>query len=58
MEYRELGRTGWKISAISIGTWAMGSLWGSVDFARINCRAKPGTRPRCKFYRHCRCLWK
>ncbi len=30
MEYRELGRTGWKVSAISTGTWAMGSLWGSV----------------------------
>jgi aryl-alcohol dehydrogenase-like predicted oxidoreductase len=31
MEYRELGRTGWKISTISLGTWAMGSLWGPVD---------------------------
>ena len=31
MEYRELGRTGWKISTIGIGTWAMGSLWGPVD---------------------------
>jgi aryl-alcohol dehydrogenase-like predicted oxidoreductase len=31
MEYRELGRTGWKISAISLGTWAMGCLWGPVD---------------------------
>jgi len=31
MEYRELGRTGWKISTISLGTWAMGSLWGAVD---------------------------
>ena len=31
MEYRELGRTGWKISSISMGTWAMGSAWGSVD---------------------------
>ena len=31
MEYRELGRTGWKVSAISLGTWAMGSLWGPVD---------------------------
>ncbi len=31
MEYRELGRTGWKISTIGIGTWAMGSLWGKVD---------------------------
>jgi aryl-alcohol dehydrogenase-like predicted oxidoreductase len=31
MEYRVLGRTGWKISSISLGTWAMGSLWGPVD---------------------------
>jgi len=30
MEYRELGRTGWKVSAVSIGTWAMGSAWGDV----------------------------
>ena len=31
MEYRQLGRTGWSVSTISLGTWAMGSLWGSVD---------------------------
>ncbi|HEY6072220.1 MAG TPA: aldo/keto reductase [Anaerolineales bacterium] len=31
MEYRELGRTGWKVSAVGLGTWAMGSLWGPVD---------------------------
>jgi aryl-alcohol dehydrogenase-like predicted oxidoreductase len=31
MEYRALGRTGWKVSAIGIGTWAMGSDWGRVD---------------------------
>jgi aryl-alcohol dehydrogenase-like predicted oxidoreductase len=31
MEYRILGRTGWKVSTISIGTWAMGSAWGPVD---------------------------
>jgi aryl-alcohol dehydrogenase-like predicted oxidoreductase len=31
MEYRELGRTGWKISTIGLGTWAMGSLWGPVN---------------------------
>jgi aryl-alcohol dehydrogenase-like predicted oxidoreductase len=31
MEYRELGRTGWKVSAISFGTWAIGAEWGAVD---------------------------
>jgi aryl-alcohol dehydrogenase-like predicted oxidoreductase len=31
MEFRELGRTGWKVSTISLGTWAMSSSWGSVD---------------------------
>ncbi|MGH9435629.1 MAG: aldo/keto reductase [Terriglobia bacterium] len=31
MKYRELGRTGWKISEISFGAWAIGSMWGSVD---------------------------
>jgi len=31
MEYRELGRTGWRISAISFGAWAIGSTWGTVD---------------------------
>ncbi len=31
MEYRELGRTGWKVSAISFGAWAIGGSWGTVD---------------------------
>jgi len=31
MEYREFGRTGWKVSTIGLGTWAMGSSWGAVD---------------------------
>jgi aryl-alcohol dehydrogenase-like predicted oxidoreductase len=31
MEYRELGRTGWKVSTVSFGAWAIGSAWGSVD---------------------------
>lgn len=31
MQYRELGRTGWRISTVSFGAWAIGSAWGSVD---------------------------
>jgi len=31
MEYRELGRTGWKISTISFGAWAIGGAWGEVE---------------------------
>lgn len=31
MQYRELGRTGWRVSAISFGAWAIGSAWGSVE---------------------------
>jgi aryl-alcohol dehydrogenase-like predicted oxidoreductase len=31
MEYRAFGRTGWKVSVLGMGTWAMGSLWGPVD---------------------------
>lgn len=28
---RELGRTGWKVSPISFGAWAIGGSWGTVD---------------------------
>ena len=31
MEYRELGRTGWRVSEISFGAWAIGGSWGTVD---------------------------
>ncbi len=31
MQYRELGRTGWKVSASSFGAWAIGGTWGAVD---------------------------
>jgi len=31
MQYRELGRTGWKVSALSFGSWAIGGTWGPVD---------------------------
>jgi aryl-alcohol dehydrogenase-like predicted oxidoreductase len=31
MHYRELGRTGWKVSDISFGAWAIGGAWGNVS---------------------------
>ena len=31
MKYRELGRTGWKVSAVSFGAWAIGGSWGRVQ---------------------------
>ena len=31
MIYRPLGRTGWNISAISFGAWAIGGTWGGTD---------------------------
>jgi aryl-alcohol dehydrogenase-like predicted oxidoreductase len=31
MQYRELGRTGWRVSASSFGAWAIGGTWGEVD---------------------------
>ncbi len=31
MQYRELGRTGWEVSTISFGAWAIGGTWGAVQ---------------------------
>ncbi|MFZ5828143.1 MAG: aldo/keto reductase [Bacillota bacterium] len=31
MQYRELGRTGWRVSAVSFGAWAIGGSWGEVS---------------------------
>src|SRR5664279_5011594 len=31
MNYRQLGRTPWKVSDISFGSWAIGGAWGTVD---------------------------
>lgn len=33
MDERILGRTGWKLYPIGLGTWAMGGSWGTVDDA-------------------------
>jgi len=31
MKYRTLGRTGWQVSEISFGAWAIGGSWGTVS---------------------------
>jgi aryl-alcohol dehydrogenase-like predicted oxidoreductase len=31
MQYRSLGHTGWKVSEISFGAWAIGGAWGQVS---------------------------
>ena len=31
MRYRPLGRTGWQVSDVSFGAWAIGSAWGQVS---------------------------
>jgi aryl-alcohol dehydrogenase-like predicted oxidoreductase len=31
MQFHELGRTGWKVSTVSFGAWAIGGSWGSVN---------------------------
>jgi aryl-alcohol dehydrogenase-like predicted oxidoreductase len=31
MKYRELGRTGWKVSEVGFGAWAIGGTWGHVS---------------------------
>src|SRR5215471_15063445 len=31
MNTRPLGRTGWNVSSVSFGAWAIGGAWGGVD---------------------------
>ncbi len=31
MQYRSFGRTGWQVSEISFGAWAIGASWGHVS---------------------------
>ena len=30
MEYRRLGTTGWDVSTVSLGAWALGNQWGEL----------------------------
>lgn len=34
MEYRTLGKTGYRVSSVSLGCWAIGDCWGPVDDAQ------------------------
>ena len=31
MLYRDFGKTGWRVSAVGLGTWNIGNQWGPVD---------------------------
>ncbi len=33
MQYRKFGRTGWDVSTVSFGAWAIGADWGQVEAA-------------------------
>jgi len=46
MNYRALGHTGWNVSEISFGAWAIGGSWGQVDdkdsLAALHCAIDSG----------------
>jgi aryl-alcohol dehydrogenase-like predicted oxidoreductase len=33
MQYKPLGRTGYEVSTVSFGAWAIGGTWGEVNDA-------------------------
>jgi aryl-alcohol dehydrogenase-like predicted oxidoreductase len=50
VEYRELGRTGWKVSTISMGCWAIGGTWGPVDDRESMAALRRAVEPGVNFF--------
>ena len=44
MIYRDFGTTGWRISAVGLGTWNIGNQWGAVDDATADRLNLPAIR--------------
>ncbi len=56
MNYRTFGRTGWKVSEISFGAWAIGGAWGRVDDTESLAALNASHRLRRELHRHRRRL--
>ena len=52
MQYRTLGRTGWKVSTISFGAWAIGGTWGPVEDDEVAGGPAPRRRTGRQLLRH------
>lgn len=50
MEYSELGRTAWKVSAVSMGCWAIGGAWGPVDDRESMAALRQAVQLRVNFF--------
>ena len=58
MQYRELGRTGWKVSTVSFGAWAIGGAWGAVDDKESLAALDRAIDLRREFHRYGRRVWR
>ncbi len=58
MQYRELGRTGWKVSTVSFGAWAIGRTWGLVDDRESLAALHRVVDLGVNFFDKARCLWR
>ena len=62
MQYKELGRTGFEVSSVSFGAWAIGGTWGQVDDAEaMRCLHRAldlGVIGDLQFFRHGGRLWR